>query len=350
MFSRLDDSMFILPVCYHPTTILSVDDDKAFLNVLSTELADKLSLCCFDNPLQSLEYTKNTHSYNPFTDRCLKVENHTTTFKFSAIRNEIYNEDRFKEIFISVTDYDMPHTDGIELIRTMEFQPEVFQYSHIILTGKISNEFKEKLVGLGLSGEYIRKDDPYYITKLLDLIEKRLARIFQWYSYIPARILSKNTHEKTSILFDANFATLINKHIQDNLICEMYLFDQQGSYLFLDQNANLNWLFVRNETGMDNSIQIAREYGAPPSVIDALKERRYILSLYEKQDIEQRQGKINWDNYLISANLFTSQHHSTNFLPGSQPLENYYYAFSSDFPDHGIDQKRILSYSEFLTR
>lgn len=348
MFSTLDDAMFILPVCYHPTTILSVDDDKVFLSVLSTALSDHLSLLCFDDPIKATDYTKSKHAYHPFTERCLKTENNTTLLDFVAIRNEIYNADRFKEIFISVTDYDMPHKDGIELIRTMEFQPEVFQYSHIILTGKISNEFKEKLVGLGLSGEYIGKDDPQYIAKLLDLIEKRLTRIFQWYSYIPARMLSKNAQEQTSILFDVNIATLFNQYIQKHNMCEMYLFDQQGSYLLLDQEANLNWFFVRNEMGMENSIKIATQYGASPSVLNALKERKYILSLYEKNDIEARQGKINWDDYLLPANLLASKQTASSFLPGLKPADHYYYAFSPDFPDHGIDRKKILSYADFL--
>jgi CheY-like chemotaxis protein len=288
MFASLDGSLFIWPVCYHPVTVLSVDDDKGFLSLLTAEVSDKLSLLCFDNPEEAIEYTKSKHHYLPFTDRCLTKEPNDAQFNFTAIRNEIYNPNRFKEIFIVITDYDMPNITGIDLIKTMEFQPEIAQYAHILLTGKISDEFKGKIAKLGMSKEYIGKDDPDYINKLLALIEKRLSKIFQWYSYMPARILSMSNKEKTSFLFDGNFMQLFNAHIKENNICEFYLFDKQGSYLFLDEQANLSWFFIRNETGIENTLKLAIEYGAPEKVIEAIKTKKVILSLYEKEDFEKR--------------------------------------------------------------
>ena len=259
--------------------------------------------------------------------------------------------DRFKEISINVTDYDMPHTTGIELIKTMEFQPEIAQYSHIILTGKISDEFKEKIALLGSNGEYIGKDDPNYINKLLTLIEKRLTKIFQWYSYSPARLLSKNDSEKSSFLFDGNFAPVFNSHLKEHNICEFYLFDKQGSYLFLDDEANLSWFFVRNETGIENTIKLASRYGAPQTIIDALKTKDVILSLYEKEDFEQRKT-IDWDKYLIPATVFESNDKYLSFFSDliheNDMNPKYYYAFTDTFPNHGIDKNKILSYQTFL--
>lgn len=354
MFSSLD-GLFIMPVCYHPTTILSVDDDKDFSESLAAQISDKACLLSFDSPEKASEFTKSIHHYLPFTERCMIKEGDSIKFNFMAIRDEIYNAERFKEIAINVTDYDMPKINGIDLIRTMEFQPEIFQYSHIILTGKISKEFKEKLAELGLNQEYIGKDDPDYVDKLLALIEKRLTKIFQMYSYIPARMLSRDTNENTFFLFDANFGKLLHSHMKDNEICELYLFDKQGSYLFLDKDANLSWLFVRNETGIENSIKLATQYGAPKSVIEALKSKKVILSLYQKEDFENRKT-IDWDKYLVPASVFECEETSLNFfkdlIPESYkenktPLQ-YYYAFTKNFPDNGIDKSKILSYEEFL--
>ena len=89
MFSSLD-GLFIMPVCYHPTTILHVDDDTLFLESLAAELSDKLLILCFNNPEKAKEHTTNLHHYYPFTDRCLSKEGDTITFNFMAIRNEIY--------------------------------------------------------------------------------------------------------------------------------------------------------------------------------------------------------------------------------------------------------------------
>ncbi|OGV28204.1 MAG: hypothetical protein A3F18_01635 [Legionellales bacterium RIFCSPHIGHO2_12_FULL_37_14] len=274
-----------------------------------------------------------------------------------AIRNEIYNPNRFKEIVITVTDYDMPHISGIELMKTMEFQPEISRYSQIILTGKISSEFKEKLSNLHKEVEYIGKDDPQYIDKLLKLVKQRSDAIFQWSSYEPARLLSRNMDEKSSFLFDGNFAEIFESYIKENNICEYYIFDKQGSYLFLDWNANLSWLFIRNETGIDNSITRAAEHGAPKSVLDVLRKKEMILSLYEKEDFDNR-GKIDWEQYLLPARVLESSDQYIKFFPsliansGSNSNKGcstiYYYAFTKNFPEHGIMQDKILSYEKFL--
>lgn len=354
MFTSMDGLLFIMPVCYHPTTVLAVDDDVLFLKNLAIEFSEKQALLCFDKPNEAMKYVKEKHHYLPFTTRCLIEENNKVILNFMAIRNEIYNDNRFKEIIISVTDYDMPHTTGIELIKNMEFPHEVSQYAHIILTGKISAEFKEKIASISMQKEYIGKGDPRYIDKLLALIAKRLAKIYQWYSYSPARILSRNNDEKTTSLFDGNFANIFNLYIKENNVCEFYLFDKQGSYLFLDDNANLSWLFIRNETGIENTIQLAKKYRAPPSTIEAIKSKQFILSLYEKEDFENKKNIV-WDKYLLPANVFETNAKYLSFFPNliaepaeRQPNPKYYYAFTKNFPDNGIEKDKILTYQTFL--
>lgn len=353
MFSSMDGSLFIMPVCYHPTTVLSIDDDKSFTDMLHIEVSDTISIRCFNQPQEAMKYIKDNHHF-PFTQRSLIQNENRTELDFLAIRNEVYNRDRFETILISVTDYDMPGIDGIELIHSMEFPKEVSQYNHIILTGKISDGFKEKLTKLGLNTEYISKDDPKAINKLLELIDKRACKIFQWYSYMPARILSNNPNERSAFLFDGNFAPVLNSYIKEHSICEFYLFDKQGSYMFLNKDADLSWLFVRNELGIENTIRLANHYGAPKSVIEILKNKEAILSLYEEEDFKARK-KINWDNYLLSAKVFESNDKYLTALPHLLPESQkkqcpiqYYYSFSNQFPENDIDITRILSYRKFL--
>ena len=62
----------------------------------------------------------------------------------------------------------MPHINGIELTKTMEFKPDIPRYSHIFLTGKISDDFMKKVK----DKDYIGKDDPNVINTLLSKIEK----------------------------------------------------------------------------------------------------------------------------------------------------------------------------------
>ncbi len=347
MIKPENNPLFNFPVCYHPTTVISIDDDPAFLDMLSDQLADKIALLCFNEPQKALDYTKKKHNYLPFKERCFKNGSGSTDeFDFNAIRNEIYNNDRFKEIFINVTDYDMPLINGIEVTKTMEFREDIPRYSHIFLTGKVSNDFKE----LAKNKDYIGKDDPDFLNNLLNLIQQKLVILLSNYSLEVAITLSKDPNEKTTVLFDGNFAPIFNNYVKENNIVEFYIFDKQGSYIMLDEDANLSWLFVRNEQGMQNSIDFAKQNNAPQSVIEALESKQYILSLYEKNDIDSC-DEINWDYFLLPAEKFDSDNKYLHLFSHTKQVKNpvYYYAYTNKFPAGHFTKEKILSYYDFLS-
>ena len=65
-----DKPFFVMPVCYHPTTVLAVDDERQFLDALKLKVSDHLSLMCFDNPEDALEYIKCSRELQaPFAAR-----------------------------------------------------------------------------------------------------------------------------------------------------------------------------------------------------------------------------------------------------------------------------------------
>ena len=468
----LDDEkpFFMMPICYHPTTVLAVDDEVKFLNTLKTGVSDHLSLLCFDNPEAALEYIKNSRNLEiPFAARvhfsgkndtqdcgfarmldntiqdiihpCPKgihiikapptstksensfkihetvndfkhsqyiltevsfyyynhsnefewitsdpvmlkqlnntfqqevdnlssaqlakirdITNHRRperlSFSFRETRQEPCNIGRFGEIILVSTDYDMPGKNGIEFIKAAVFPGTTLEHITIILTGKISDEFKQKLNTLSLPAEYIGKDDPEMFKKLLKVVEEKTWRVFQECSYKALTILSQDKNEDACFIFDKDFGKILTSHLKENNVCEMYLFDRQGSYLFLDDAANLSWFIIRSEKGMENSIQKALEHGAPQSVIDALKTKQFVLSLYEEDDFLRWRGKeIDWSKYLHPASIFESKINAkkipeiqTNDSAGNKPRK-FYYAFINDFPESGIDKSKILSYREFL--
>lgn len=348
MIIPLADSMFIMPICYHPTTVIHVDDDPMFLKFLSMELEKKLPIIGFEQPKEALNYAKNKHNFLPFTSRCLEKKTDGAVFNINKIRNEPCNPDRFKQIFITITDYDMPDISGLEFIKNLEFDSEISQFSHIILTGKASDEFKSKVSGR--EDAYIRKDDKDYLKKILAFVKECSSKIFQWYSYMPARILSQDTLEDSFFLFDGNFAPIFNSYIDDKNVCEFYLFDRQGSYMFLDEDANISWLFIRTQKGIKNTINLAKEFNAPKNVIDALESKKYILSLYEKSDFLQRKS-INWDDYLLPAQIFESDRKFLGSFPNlveENFVPTYYYAHTMNFPEHSVDLNNIQSYRQFL--
>ncbi|MEI6095466.1 MAG: hypothetical protein WCR08_08425 [Gammaproteobacteria bacterium] len=466
-----DKSFFVMPVCYHPTTVLAVDDERQFLDALKLKVSDHLSLMCFDNPEEALEYIKSSrelqvpfaarlhysgkhdtkecgfarmldsavqdiihpypkglsqpkeqsayylsenspeirdtvrdfkHSQYILTEVSFYYYNHSNElewvtsdpvmlkqlnnafqqeidnlssvqlaniiditnhrrpeklgFSFRGIRQEPYNRNRFGEIILVSTDYDMPGKNGIEFIKAATFSGITLEHITIILTGKISDEFKQKLNTLSLPTEYIGKNDPERIQKLLKMVEEKTSRIFQECSYKALTILSQDSKEDACFTYDKEFGKIFTSYIKENNICEMYLFDRQGSYLFLDENANLSWFIIRSEKGMENSIQKSIEHGAPKQVIDVLKTKQFVLSLYEDDDFSIFRGKvIDWSKYIHPASVFESRINNQKVLEiktddndSSNKPKKFYYAFIKGFPEIDIDKGKILSYKEFL--
>lgn len=218
MFAPLNDSLCVLPICYRPMTVMLLDDDPDFLKQLSDQLSEKLPVVSFTEPDQAIEYFEHKNA-GLFKEWSLSGQKNLTKLIQNA-RNEIYNSNRFKEIIVSVVDYDMPNKTGFDIMQTMgePILSEMSFHSYILLTGKRFSDFDEKLTTLSVGKNFISKWDPNRVNQLLDSIREKSTHAFQWMSYSVARELSNDPTEKTNILFDGNFLTILNQHIQKHHI------------------------------------------------------------------------------------------------------------------------------------
>ena len=502
---KQDTPGVVMPVCYHPTTVLVVDDDVNFLNKLKASVSKNIALICFDNPDAVIDYIKNSRElqiplasrlhftgkndtqtcgfarmlearvqdiihpfpkdidlsfvkpidepilpegspkphdtleefersqyilteksfyyYNQMSKECewiasdpamlktldsafqeetsdlssdqlnriTQITHHHRPaklgFSIAEVRNEPYNRNRFKEIVLIISDDVMPGKNGIELVKALDFPGITLEHAVIILAQTASDEFKQNIKTLPLPTEFIEKNDPAIMAKLLDAIEKKASRIFQNHSQKALTILSNDLKEGSSFVFDQNFCDIFNPILKENNICEMYLYDRQGSYLLLDEHANPSWFIIRCEKGMENSLEKAVEYGAPLDVIEALSEKKVLLSLYEESDFARLKEKsirtqlealkakkkeagkkeaepepeikaeIDWGSYLHPASVFESEDNSSDISLIKQDDNNpkgvthkYYYVYIKNFPESEINQSRILSYQDFLNQ
>lgn len=343
MFNTLDNNLlYIAPICSHPTTVMLVDDDGRFVEQLALQLSSQFACVTFTSVDAAIKYYADKRQDFIFKRDLTKGNSNIV----ATIRDEIYNADRFKEVVISVIDYDMPNKNGFDMMVSMGTPESMACHSYILLTGKSPKDFNARLTNSNVAKNLVSKGDPAYIPQLIKQIQDKSASIFQWSSYATARRLSFDVKEKPTFFFDGNFMGIFNAYIYENKICELYLFDRQGSFLFLDKDANLSWLFVRNDMGVAKSIATATKYNAPEAVIKALKSKEVILSLYEPQDFAALKN-ISWEKYLLPATILPTDDKYTSQL-NLHYDSNYYYAFTKDFPSHGIARNKILSYQEFI--
>lgn len=292
-----EDTFFLFPVSYHPRTVMLVDDDEGFLKQLSLQLSEHAPVVAFSNPDEAILHLKKY--YTALKDLWLFDTDDSIDASLEKSRQTFYNQERFKGISTVVLDYEMPNKDGfamvIETSETALRQPSY--HNTVLLTGKRFSEFDTEFTEFNTAKNYISKWDPERINQLLEVLAKQPAA-FQWMSYIIDNKLSRNPTEKSLVLRDGNFLPVLNDTMKSNQLCEFTLFDRQGSIMFLDDKGTPSWLFVRNETGIQNSLALAEKLKAPESIMRALESKNVILSLYEEPDYSTL-SSINWDEYLL---------------------------------------------------
>ena len=342
-----------IPGFFYPTTVVLVDNDVESSSETALKLQEQYNVITYTDAKKA--YTALTQKANQNTFTGWKTSHKiSNTLQY---RDEVYNKNRFNEVLIVVLEYDMRDSEKQDAIYKADFfiyalstndQKESSRHDHhkheyILLTLRrletLDGYFTKEVLR---KDSQISKTNPSYITELLDKINFLMTDEFQTISHSVATLLVK---DKTSFLNDGNFLPILNAYLEEHKICEGYLFDSQGSLVLLDNKVNIHWLFVRNETGIRSSINKAKERGAPQSVIQALESKKFILSLYEPEDFERRE-KIDWDAYLIKADVFrddNKKHEVFGYIPS-----DYYYAFTQNFPEHGINIESIVSYESFL--
>src|SRR5438046_5642457 len=100
---------------YHPTTVLFLDDNRAFLDVLELEFGSHERILTFTNQAEALQTIESSNENSIHT--VLKTVDHTNSdtlndfmvnLDLSKMLNLIYEKSRFEKISVVVVDYEMP--------------------------------------------------------------------------------------------------------------------------------------------------------------------------------------------------------------------------------------------------
>ena len=347
MFSLIDeDTFFLMPVAYHPRTVMLVDDDQAFLKQLALQLSEHTPVITFSNPDEAILHLRKY--YAALKDCWLFQTKDSIEASLEKSRRSFYSTDRFQGISTVVLDYEMPNKDGFAMVvETDETALRQPSYHHmVLLTAKRFSDFDSEFADFSVAKNYISKWDPKRIEQLLNILADTPVA-FRWMSYSMVNKFSLNTEEKPLVFRDGNFLPVLNETMKAHNLCEFTLFDRQGSLMFLDDQGRPSWLFVRNETGMENSLKLAEKLNAPLFVMDALESKKAILSLYEESDYGNL-DRINWNDYLLPLlRLDTDLRFLGDYTQGNPPSP-YYYAYTNQFPAFELDKSQVVSYKNYL--
>ncbi|MDO8953286.1 MAG: response regulator [Gammaproteobacteria bacterium] len=329
-----------IPYCFHPSTIIFVDDDVHFLKSLTLQLSTHSACLPYQNPFEALEYIRN-YKAAPFTDRCivhnnsLSADESELTIDLKQIYKQVFNTDRFGEVTVALVDYSMPGMNGVEFCR----QIKNHSIKKIMLTGEADHNIAVQAFNEGIIDKFIMKGSPDMIKEVNKAIREVQLQYYLNLSKLLTVALVNNQATPPTFLDDPEFGGLFYKIIEQNKIAEFYLLENAGNFLLVDMKGRVSWLVVCDENQMNTLYQFAKNEHEQEPVEDSDKivkaisrkeqipffflERSYDIPVYE------------WEPYLHPA---TEMQSSTR---------KYYYALIKGQSVYPIDNEKILPFSQY---
>jgi len=326
-----------ISLCYYPTAVVLIDDDRHFLEQFHARFTGRDNLPCYayENPQKALHFINNEYKPDIFVNHCISnvedVDSDHVSFDFDIkkMHQEIYNPNRFKEITAIVVDYAMPGLNGLDFCRQINDR----FIKKLMLTGEAGKELAVEAFNENSIDRFIMKSAPNLVETLLNSIKEQQTRYFlQLSEIILNRVISTSTQE-LAFLEDSVFVQLFNNYCKTNNIVEYYLLDNQGGFLMLDIYGKPSWLAVANEEQMQTYLQLAEDDDASENIIQPLRNKSRIPFFYTDEDYSIRPAE--WEKYM----------HTAQVIEGKQ---KYYYTFITDPNAYYYQANRVLSFHHFL--
>jgi CheY-like chemotaxis protein len=328
--------------CYHPTTVVFVDDNKSFLDNVSLELDEDISSCSFIDPVEAVEYLQK-HALISFVDKYLKplkddknfeeldcnnVEHGYIDVDLFNIHKEIYNPNRFHSVAVVVVDYTMPKMNGLEICRALSDLPLKF----VLLTGDATSDKAVEAFNDGLIHQFIQKNSYDFINKLQHIIYDLQKKQFVELSAVITKSLAANP---ASGLNDSVLIEFLEDFFRKNNIVEYYLVNESCCFLMLDSSGSLSWMVIKNEEEMTEYTNTAIDNYGKEQIIKELQCREKLLFLFtEKEHIDV--SVDDWEKYLHPATKLVGKNNT------------YYFSHIKVKDDSDFFMNKIISYKEFL--
>ena len=167
----------VLPY-YYPSTVVVIDDDRAFLDSFQFRYGSRLLCRTFDDAGAAIRHIERTTPATPRHSGCLEASfdaaialgvppsDQAVIFHPSVIRNVVHDPDRFAEVSVAIVDYDMPGENGIEICRRLRDHP----VRTVMLTGKADEKLATSAFNQGLIDRFVLKHDSATVDRLDELI------------------------------------------------------------------------------------------------------------------------------------------------------------------------------------
>jgi hypothetical protein len=325
---------FVVPICYFPSMVLFLDNGHDFLLNIMLQLNEHVAYRLFDSPIEAIDFIKNNkleletisrHCMSEYTE-AKRFLNQCIDVNLAALHAEVYNPYRFSELSVLVVDYKARTMDGLEFCRRVESS----SVKKLLLINPEDEVLVIKALNEGLIDGYIYKQDKNIVELINQKISSFQLDYFLNMSNRVARILSVNFSD---CLYDLKFAELFNRVCEKNKIVEYYLIEASGSFLMLDEDANLSVFMVKHERDIRTYYDYARSQGASDMLLECLARGEKIPGI-----LPFTAGDFTWTDWLEAL------------VPSERffGTDTYVYAYIPNHSKLALRHRKILSYHRYL--
>lgn len=331
-----------IPICYHPSKVVILDDNLQFLESLksrleSEELHSVSHFETFSSPQECLQFL-NGNQRSPYSifHRLVNEadekewQHRRLDVNIRDLHHEIYLPDRFARVSVIIVDYDMPGMNGLDFCRSLR-DPYI---KKILVTGLADEEIAIKAFHEGIIDRFVRKHKADELEMLKEIIPQMQTQYFIDQSELILATLRVTERFYVNPLFDSTFISVFQDFVKHQGIIEYYLTDVGGSFLLLQEDGADIGFFTNTEEDIDAMFEMHDLSSLPLDIFKGLKKKQIMLSYHF------RDHKRLPDEAAIPY-LCTAAHK----IEGEG--QNIYY-WTTAAQRHDIDRDRIYSYSRFL--
>lgn len=219
--------------CCFPTKVIFVDDNNILLESLPPVLDDNIATYdYFDNPESALELINNSPS-------SFSIQDH----KIDDIYKIIYNPARYEEISTVIVDYEMPSMKGLEFLEKLK-NPYIRK---ILYTGAADDNLAINAFNKGIIDGYIPKNISNQSEVINNFIRESRLKYFRSLTDVSVEAILREysaENPEGTAFYDPLFIEYFDQLIVENNICEYYLNEISGSFVFLSPKGKPSVLFT----------------------------------------------------------------------------------------------------------
>lgn len=263
-----------IPLCFYPTQIVFVDDNRDFLDALSTTFSKQFNVQTFDNTEAALN---SINQYQREADLVANDEkpkpqgDSDAWVKKVLTRQNIKRFDAMKvrEVSVLVVDYAMPGMNGIEFCEKINDS----SIKKILLTGYATPSDAIRAFNNNTIHYYLKKNDE---NMLQDLESAIIQLQHAYFNELSSSLKTEAIDSGTPFFADPQLARYFETTCESLGVMEYYYLTNPSRFALRTRDGGHFSCVIYTEEDISEHLQILREESAPKDLYAAIESRQFV--------------------------------------------------------------------------